>query len=67
MGINGLKLLVNFKTGIFFIKFRTDSDVKNHFYAVIRKCLRRISKMFGQKNSTEKIKNLKPSILSALL
>jgi len=52
---------------VILLKFRTDNDVKNHFYAVIRKCLRRISKIFGQKNSTEKIKNLKPSTLSNLL
>ncbi len=34
------------------LKIRTDSDVKNHFYSIIRKCLRRVSKMVGQKNST---------------
>lgn len=49
------------------LKIRTDSDVKNHFYSIIRKCLRRVSKMVGQKNSTQKIRNVKPSILSRLL
>ena len=49
---NGLILLTNSKEGTFLKYFRTDSDVKNHFYSIIRKCLRRVSKMVGQKNST---------------
>ncbi len=64
---SGQKLQANSITGTYTKQCRSDSDVKNHFYAVIRKCLRRMSKMFGQKNSTQKIKNIKPTVLSRLL
>ena len=30
---------------------RTDNSVKNHFYSILRKTLRRINKYLGDKNS----------------
>ena len=33
---------------------RTDSIIKNHFYATLRRSLRRICKWLGDKNSNKK-------------
>lgn len=43
---------------------RTDNDVKNHFYSMLRRSLRRINKLLGKRNSTQKIKVIKPAVLS---
>ena len=32
---------------------RTDNGIKNHFYSIVRRSLRRINKSYGDKNSTE--------------
>ena len=47
--------------------FRTDNAVKNHFYSTLRRSLRRINKFYGFKNSTNQMKNLKPSTLTFLI
>jgi myb proto-oncogene protein len=46
---------------------RTDNSIKNHFYSTIRRCLRRINKLQGEKNSTLKMRSLKPYVLSKIL
>jgi L-rhamnose isomerase len=46
---------------------RTDNSIKNYFYSTVRRCLRRISKLFGEKRSTRKIKNVKPVVLSKII
>lgn len=45
---------------------RTDNAIKNHFYSSIRRSLRRINKILGSKNSTVKMRNVKPVVLSAI-
>lgn len=45
---------------------RTDNAVKNHFYSTMRRCLRRINKFYGYKNSTALMKDLKPATLTYL-
>lgn len=45
---------------------RTDNSIKNHFYSTVRKSLRRISKFMGSKNSTTKMRQIKPSTLSKI-
>lgn len=45
---------------------RTDNDIKNHFYSMLRRSLRRINKMLGRRNSTQNIKVIKPSVLSKI-
>lgn len=45
---------------------RTDNSIKNHFYSTIRRCIRRMSKTLGLKNSTVKMRIVKPSTLSIL-
>ena len=47
--------------------FRTDNAVKNQFYSTLRKGLRRMCKVLGSRNSTTRIKKIKPSVLSALM
>ena len=47
-------------------EFRTDNAIKNHFYSSIRRSLRRINKILGSKNSTVKMRNVKPAVLSAI-
>ena len=47
-------------------KFRTDNSIKNYFYSTIRRSLRRIGKFLGSKNSTEQMKDIKPSTLSKI-
>lgn len=46
--------------------FRTDNAIKNHFYSSIRRSLRRINKILGSKNSTVKMRSVKPAVLSAI-
>lgn len=46
---------------------RTDNAVKNHFYSTVRRALRRMDKHFGNKNSTRKMRDLKPSALTHFL
>lgn len=43
---------------------RTDNSIKNYFYSTIRRSLRRMNKMLGSKNSTMKMRKIKPSTLS---
>lgn len=45
---------------------RTDNAIKNHFYSTLRRSLRRISKILGDKNNTNKVKEIKPSVLSKI-
>lgn len=45
---------------------RTDNDIKNHFYSMLRRSLRRVNKLLGMRNSTQKIKLIKPSVLSKI-
>ena len=42
---------VSFLTEIYSYKNRTDNDIKNRFYSTLRRSLRRISKLIGDKNS----------------
>jgi len=44
---------------------RTDNDIKNHFYSMLRRSLRRVNKLLGMRNSTQRIKLIKPSVLSS--
>lgn len=46
---------------------RTDNAVKNHFYSTVRRALRRLDKHFGFRDSTKKMRNLKPAALTHLL
>ncbi len=43
---------------------RTDNSIKNHFYSTLRRSLRRINKILGDKNSTQQVKQIKPGVLS---
>ena len=45
---------------------RTDNDIKNHFYSTLRRSLRRINKKIGDDDSTNKIKEIKPGVLSKM-
>ena len=45
---------------------RTDNAVKNHFYSTVRRALRRLDKHFGFKDSTKKMRGLKPAALTLL-
>jgi myb proto-oncogene protein len=45
---------------------RTDNSIKNHFYSILRKGLRRINKMMGDRKSTEIVKEIRTSVLSKL-
>jgi hypothetical protein len=54
------------KAGNFQVNLRTDNSIKNHFYSTIRRSLRRICKLLGNKNSTSELRNIKPSILSKI-
>jgi hypothetical protein len=49
------------------IRGRTDNSVKNHFYSTVRRSLRRLDKHFGFKDSTKKMRSLKPAALTLLL
>ena len=46
--------IIAWKVFIYLIKFRTDNTIKNHFYSTLRRALRRINKILGNKNSTNK-------------
>ena len=45
---------------------RTENAIKNHFYSTMRRSLRRINKMLGDKNSTAEVKEIKPGVLSKI-
>lgn len=36
--------------------FSTDNDIKNHFYSTLRRSLRRLNKIVGEKNSTTQMR-----------
>jgi hypothetical protein len=52
---------------IYIFYFRTDNDLKNHFYSTLRKSLRRLNKSLGEKNSTSQMREIKPSVLSKIM
>lgn len=66
MEISGHKFRNSSKEGKKIYEFRTDNAIKNHFYSSIRRSLRRINKILGSKNSTVKMRNIKPAVLSAI-
>lgn len=37
-------------------RFRTDNSIKNHFYSTLRRSLRRLNKLSGEKNSTNHLR-----------
>ena len=45
----------------------TDNNVKNHFYSTLRRSLRRLNKIIGEKNSTLQMREIKPSVLTIIL
>ncbi len=47
--------------------FRTDNTIKNHFYSTLRRALRRINKILGNKNSTNRMRKIKPLVLAQIL
>eukprot|EP01017_Pseudomicrothorax_dubius_P040169 TRINITY_DN6248_c0_g1_i3.p1 TRINITY_DN6248_c0_g1~~TRINITY_DN6248_c0_g1_i3.p1 ORF type:complete len:355 (+),score=50.82 TRINITY_DN6248_c0_g1_i3:157-1221(+) len=46
---------------------RYENSIKNHFYSLLRRSLRRLIKHIGEKRSTEKIKSIKPGVLAKLI
>jgi len=46
---------------------RTDSNIKNHFYSTLRRSLRRLNKLSGEKNATHQMREIKPSVLTIIL
>lgn len=66
--INGNRFRNYCLEGIYYlIKFRTDNTIKNHFYSTLRRALRRINKILGNKNSTNKMRKIKPLVLAQIL
>jgi hypothetical protein len=59
--------IIAWKVFIYLIKFRTDNTIKNHFYSTLRRALRRINKILGNKNSTNKMRKIKPLVLAQIL
>lgn len=49
------------------MRFRTDNSIKNHFYSTLRRSLRRLNKLSGEKNSTNHLRQIKPSVLTNVL
>jgi hypothetical protein len=47
--------------------FSTDNNIKNHFYSTLRRSLRRLNKIIGEKNSTLHMREIKPSVLTIIL
>jgi hypothetical protein len=45
----------------------TDNNIKNHFYSTLRRSLRRLNKVIGEKNSTLHMREIKPSVLTIIL
>ena len=66
MEIDGFKFQNNSEAGNFDNYFRTDNSIKNHFYSTIRRSMRRISKLLGNRNSTSKLRDIRPSVLSEI-
>lgn len=48
-------------------KKKSDNDIKNRFYSTLRKKLRKINKLLGGKDSTTKVKKMKPKVLSMIM
>lgn len=59
--------LQKFHRKVTITSLRTDNSIKNHFYSTVRKCLRTISKMRGEKNTTITMKSIKPYVLSKIV
>lgn len=66
MEIDGFKFQNNSEEGNFYHYFRTDNSIKNHFYSTIRRSMRRICKLLGNRNSTSKLRDIRPSVLSEI-
>ena len=65
MAINGQRFPGSYLDGIYLFSYlRTDNAIKNHFYSTLRRSLRRINKLLGDKNSTLQVKDIKPGVLS---
>jgi hypothetical protein len=45
---------------------RSDNAIKNQFYSILRKGLRRVNKLLGDRKSTQMVKNIRTSVLSKL-
>ncbi len=54
--ISGKTYQNNSLAGKLIFLFRTDNDLKNHFYSTLRKSLRRLNKSLGEKNSTSQMR-----------
>jgi hypothetical protein len=48
-------------------RLRTDNNIKNHFYSTLRRSLRRLNKLSGEKNATHQMREIKPSVLTIIL
>jgi len=58
---------VNVSGKVFMMRYRTDNSIKNQFYSTVRRCLRKINRLRGDKNSTINMKTVKPSVLSKIV
>ena len=59
--------ITKIKRTVFFLLCRTDNNIKNHFYSTLRRSLRRLNKIVGEKNSTMHMREIKPSVLTIIL
>ncbi len=64
---NGLHFAKYYLAGTTVADFRSDNNIKNHFYSMLRNIVRRILKLMGEKNGTSQMRKIKPSALSAIL
>lgn len=46
------------------LSFRTENDIKNHFFAIIRKGIRRMNKFIGFIKDPNEIRLIKPVVLT---
>lgn len=66
LGINGKRSPNILNQGTEISYSRTENDIKNHFYATMRKGIRRLNKLLGFKQNPSDIKRIKPVVLSKL-